>query len=186
VRQRHQRLTDVAHGQNAQAFAQRLGAATTVPGRHHAGNVVLPLAQRQGDVSVAAASPQHDDAFHASDFRACPRQQCFADSMRTQWHRFPPFFVVTLPVTIELTKEARQQLILSIERYFLDSSGEKIGNLAAAALLGFFLDELGPVVYNKAVADAQQRLQYRVAELDMEVYQEEFQYWRKKETKSRR
>ena len=46
-------------------------------------------------------------------------------------------------------------------------------------MLGFFLEELGPLVYNRAVADVQDRLQARVAELDIEVHEEEFQYWRK-------
>ena len=56
---------------------------------------------------------------------------------------------------------------------------EEIGNLAAGALLGFFLKEVGPLVYNKAVADAQARLQAQVMELDVEVYEEAFQYWLK-------
>ena len=56
---------------------------------------------------------------------------------------------------------------------------EKIGNIAAGALLGYFLEELGPLVYNKAVADVQERLQMRVSELDIEIHEDEFQYWRK-------
>jgi uncharacterized protein (DUF2164 family) len=89
-------------------------------------------------------------------------------------------------MTIELTKEARQQLITSIERYYLEERDEKVGNIAAAALLGFFLQELGPVVYNQAIADVQERLQLRVSELDIEVHEDEFQYWRKKDLKPRR
>ncbi|MBP9905994.1 MAG: DUF2164 domain-containing protein [Rhodoferax sp.] len=89
-------------------------------------------------------------------------------------------------MTIELTKEARQQLITSIERYYLEERDEKIGNIAAAALLGFFLQELGPVVYNQAVSDVQERLQLRVSELDIEVHEDEYQYWRKKDPKTRR
>lgn len=89
-------------------------------------------------------------------------------------------------MTIELTKEARQQLITSIERYYLEERDEKVGNISAAALLGFFLQELGPVVYNQAIADVQERLQLRVSELDIEVHEDEFQYWRKKDLKPRR
>ena len=88
-------------------------------------------------------------------------------------------------MTIELTKEDRTQAIASIERYFRENMEEKIGNVAASGLLGFFLEEIGPSVYNKAVADAQERLQARVAELDFEVHEEEFSYWRKFE-KARR
>ncbi len=62
---------------------------------------------------------------------------------------------------------------------------EPIGNIAAGALLGFFLEEVGPVIYNRAVAEVQERLQARVSELDIEVHEEEFQYWRKYERKGR-
>ncbi|MBT2324297.1 DUF2164 domain-containing protein [Variovorax paradoxus] len=82
-------------------------------------------------------------------------------------------------MTIELSKEARQEAMASIERYFRENMEEPIGNIAAGALLGFFLEEVGPAIYNRAVADAQERIQARVMELDIEVHEEEFQYWRK-------
>lgn len=82
-------------------------------------------------------------------------------------------------MTIELSKEDRAQAIASIERYFREHMDEPIGNLAAGGLLGFLLEEIGPSIYNKGVADAQERLQARVAELDFEVHEAEFGYWRK-------
>ncbi|ROZ69675.1 DUF2164 domain-containing protein [Ramlibacter sp. WS9] len=82
-------------------------------------------------------------------------------------------------MTIEISKEARKEAIASIERYFLENMEEKIGNIAAGALLGYFLEEIGPLVYNQAVADVQERLQVRVSELDIEHHEDEFQYWRK-------
>ncbi len=80
---------------------------------------------------------------------------------------------------IELAKEGRQQAIESIMRYFAENMDERMGNVSAGALLGYFLDEIGPLVYNRAVADVQERLQARVQELDFEVHEDEFQYWRK-------
>ena len=90
-------------------------------------------------------------------------------------------------MTIELPAAARQAAIDSIRRYFDENMDEPIGNISAGALLGFFLAEIGPLVYNKAVADVQQRLQARVQEIDLEVYEDEFQYWSKfdKKKKSR-
>ncbi|MDP3539632.1 MAG: DUF2164 domain-containing protein [Azonexus sp.] len=82
-------------------------------------------------------------------------------------------------MTIEISPDASKAAIVSIQRYFSENMEEEIGNLAAGALLGFFLKEIGPVVYNKAVADAQARLQAQVMELDVEVYEDEFQYWLK-------
>lgn len=84
-------------------------------------------------------------------------------------------------MTIQISKEARKEAIASIERYFQENMDEKIGNIAAAGLLAFFLEEVGAIVYNQAVADVQQRLLSRIAELDIEVHEDEFQYWRKLE-----
>lgn len=80
-------------------------------------------------------------------------------------------------MTIEISKEANKAAVASIQRYFRENMDEEIGNLDAGALLGFFLKEIAPVVYNQAVADAQARLQARVLELDIEIHEEAFQYW---------
>ena len=86
---------------------------------------------------------------------------------------------------IELPKEARQQAIASIERYFRENMEEKIGNIAASGLLSFFLEEVGPLVFNKAVAEVQERMQMRISELDIEIHEEEFLYWRKLEKQAK-
>ena len=88
-------------------------------------------------------------------------------------------------MAIELNKDTRAEAIASIERYFRENMDEPIGNIAAGALLGFFMEEIGPAIYNKGVADAQERLQMRVMELDIEVHEEGFQYWRKLERKGK-
>ncbi|MEK6346416.1 MAG: DUF2164 domain-containing protein [Burkholderia sp.] len=80
-------------------------------------------------------------------------------------------------MSIELTKEARADAIASLQRYFERNMDEPLGNVAAGALLGFFLEEIGPTVYNQGVADAQTHLQERLAELDYTVHEDEFTYW---------
>lgn len=82
-------------------------------------------------------------------------------------------------MTIELNKDVRAAAIKSIERYFQVNMDERIGNIQAGALLNFFLEEIGPSVYNKAVADAQERIQMRATELDIECHEDEFRYWQK-------
>jgi uncharacterized protein (DUF2164 family) len=84
-------------------------------------------------------------------------------------------------MAIELTREDRDRAVASIQRYFEEHLEQKVGNIAAGGLLGFVLEEIGPSIYNKAVADVQERLQARVAELDYEVHEDEFGYWRKYE-----
>jgi uncharacterized protein (DUF2164 family) len=82
-------------------------------------------------------------------------------------------------MTIELSKDHRSQAIASIERYFLEHLDQRIGNITAGALLGYFLEEIGPLVYNQAVAEVQERLMARVSEIDIDVHEDEYTYWRK-------
>lgn len=89
-------------------------------------------------------------------------------------------------MTIELDKETRAAAVKSIERYFQENLDQRIGNIQAAALLNFFLEEVGPCVYNKAVAEVQERIQMRVSELDIECHEDEFAYWKKHEKPARR
>ena len=82
-------------------------------------------------------------------------------------------------MAIELEKGVRERAVESIQRYFRENMEEPIGTLAAGALLGYLVEEIGPVIYNQAVADVQERLQARVAEVDLEVHEDEFRYWRR-------
>jgi uncharacterized protein (DUF2164 family) len=82
-------------------------------------------------------------------------------------------------MTIELTKETKQQAITSMQKYFEANMEEPLGNIAAIALLEFILEEIAPSIYNKGVSDAQERMQERLSELDYEVHEDEFTYWQK-------
>ncbi len=86
-------------------------------------------------------------------------------------------------MSISLNKESRATAVTSIERYFKDELDEKIGNIRAAALLNFFLEEIGPCIYNQAVADVQERLIGRVTEVDIECHEDEFGYWSKRRSR---
>lgn len=79
--------------------------------------------------------------------------------------------------TIDIDKQARADAIASIQRYFQENMPEPIGELPASLLLNFFLEEIGPAIYNGAIADAQARMQQRVVDLNGELYADEFQYW---------
>ncbi len=80
-------------------------------------------------------------------------------------------------MSLQLTPEAQQQAIASIERYFREHMDEPIGNVAASGLRMVFRQEIAPVAYNQGVADAQERLQQRVSEIDIEVHHAPFTYW---------
>lgn len=89
-----------------------------------------------------------------------------------------------MPITLH--PDARQQAIASLERYFREHMDEPIGNVTAGALLGFFLEEIGPCIYNQGVANAQERMQARLQELDYEVHEDEFGYWQQQASAGRK
>lgn len=85
----------------------------------------------------------------------------------------------------ELPPQTRADAVASIKRYFEENMPEPIGDLPAGMLLDFFLEEIGPVIYNRAIADAQAQLAIRVSDMSGELYADEFQYWPKIEAKRR-
>lgn len=85
-------------------------------------------------------------------------------------------------VTLELSKQQRAAAISSIQRYF-EENLDPIGDLPAGLLLNFVLEEIGPIIYNQAISDAQARLTQRVADLNGELYADEFQYWPRADAK---
>lgn len=86
-------------------------------------------------------------------------------------------------MTVALPKQAQADAVASIQRYFEENLPEPIGELPAGLLLNFFLEEIGPVIYNRAIADAQARMLQRAQDLSGELYAEEFQYWPRMEAK---
>jgi uncharacterized protein (DUF2164 family) len=80
-------------------------------------------------------------------------------------------------IQLELSKHVEAQAVASIRRYFEENLPEPIGELAAGLLLRFFVEEVGPAIYNRAIADAQERVQQRVGDLGGELFADEFQYW---------
>jgi uncharacterized protein (DUF2164 family) len=80
-------------------------------------------------------------------------------------------------MAIELSAETKKQLQASIKRYFIEYLDEDIGDLKAGLLLDYCLKEIGPVVYNRAIADAQAYFQERTVDLEGVCYEKEFTFW---------
>ena len=74
-------------------------------------------------------------------------------------------------MAIKLDKDARAQAIQSIQAYFGEKRDEEIGNLEAGFLLDFFLDQIGPTIYNRAVGDAQALMQDKLIDIDGELFE---------------
>jgi uncharacterized protein (DUF2164 family) len=86
---------------------------------------------------------------------------------------------------IELPVESRADAIASIKRYFEENMAEPIGDMPAGHLLDYFIEEIGSVIYNRGVADAQARIQLRVEDLTGELAAPEFGYWQRIDAKRR-
>lgn len=87
---------------------------------------------------------------------------------------------------IELNPQAQKQAVASIQQYFEENMDEPIGEMKAGLLLRFFVEEIGPAIYNKAIEDAQTRIHLRTADLTGELFVDEFQYWIKAKGKRTR
>ena len=81
-------------------------------------------------------------------------------------------------MAITLSLDATRQLRRSIQRYVAENLEQDIGDLKADALLDYFLKEIGPTVYNQAIADAQQYFQARALDLEGVCFEKEFGYWK--------
>ena len=80
-------------------------------------------------------------------------------------------------MAIKLDHERRQRAVQSLRRYLSENWEDEVGDLKASLLLDFWLEEIGPCVYNQAVLDAQAFFQERVGDLDGVCYEPEFGYW---------
>lgn len=87
---------------------------------------------------------------------------------------------------IELPRQTRADAIASLQRYFEENLPEPIGDLPAGMLLDYILQEIGPLVYNQAISDAQARLSSVVTDLTGDLYEKPFAYWPTIESKRRR
>lgn len=67
-----------------------------------------------------------------------------------------------------------------MRQYFADNMDDPIGDLKAALLFDFILSELGPSIYNQAVADARTFFEERTSDLAAICYHDEFPTSRKK------
>ncbi len=66
---------------------------------------------------------------------------------------------------IELSKEVKQDLIKSIKHFFLSEKDEDISDFQASTVLDFVLSNVGPYIYNQAIADAYTLMSEKIEDL---------------------
>ena len=82
-------------------------------------------------------------------------------------------------MAIRLQKETTDALVSSIKRYFAENADADIGELKASMFLDFCLKEIGPLIYNQAIADAQAYFHDKATDLAGLRYEAEFDYWKR-------
>ena len=83
-------------------------------------------------------------------------------------------------MSIKLTRDSEKYLIGSIKRFFAENMDDEIGDLKAARVLEFCVKEIGPSIYNQAIADARTFFEERTSDLGAICYHDEFPTSRKK------
>ena len=64
-----------------------------------------------------------------------------------------------------ISKERKEEMISSIQQFFYNERDEEIGNLAASAVLDFFIEELSSEFYNQGINDAYRYISDRAEDL---------------------
>ena len=82
-------------------------------------------------------------------------------------------------MAISLAKDTEAFLLGSLKRYVAENLDLEMGDLKAKLLLDYVLKEIGPSVYNQAIADAQATIQEKTADLGVDRFEPEFTCWKK-------
>ncbi len=80
-------------------------------------------------------------------------------------------------MAVQLSDEAQKKLLTSIQQFFLETMEEDFGDLRAKLVLDFCLKEIGPSIYNQAIADAHAYFQGKLEDLEGTCWEPEFSYW---------
>jgi uncharacterized protein (DUF2164 family) len=78
---------------------------------------------------------------------------------------------------ITLPDAASKQAVASIRRYAGEELEHELGELQGAMFLDYVLAEIGPTIYNQAIADARAFFEERAADLGAIRYHAEFPFW---------
>lgn len=66
---------------------------------------------------------------------------------------------------IKLSKEQKDRMIWEIQTYFSKERDEDLGDLASSLILDFFIEKLGPQMYNQGIQDAQRYMEEKVMDM---------------------
>ena len=76
-----------------------------------------------------------------------------------------------VPTRIRLAPDRRASLLAALQRHFDAEFDEALSDFRGEQLIDFFLQRLGPPVYNQGVHDATGYIQERLADIEGEIHE---------------
>lgn len=76
-------------------------------------------------------------------------------------------------MAVELDEKRRAHLISRLQGFFLEEFDEDLSPFRAEGMLDFFLEAVGPSVYNQGVEDARVFMMKKLDDLDAEIHERE-------------
>lgn len=73
-------------------------------------------------------------------------------------------------IPIKLPKEHKAAMVDRVKSYFEEERSETIGDMAAEQILDYMLKEIGPYIYNKAIADVRLMMDQKAVQIEEELY----------------
>lgn len=74
-------------------------------------------------------------------------------------------------MNIKLTDEQKKSIKEEIHTYYLEERGEDIGIIHQEGLFNLFMEQLAPVIYNKALDDAKFWYSRRMDDMESDFYE---------------
>jgi len=77
------------------------------------------------------------------------------------------------PLRIKLSADRRTALLKLVTEFYAENFDEELSVYRAERLLDFCIKQLGPPIYNQAIADARAFMYEKLEDLDVEFYEPE-------------
>lgn len=83
-------------------------------------------------------------------------------------------------MAIEISRQESDEAVASLRRFLSEELELDVGEMQAGFLLKFFLEEIGPLAYNRGVKDAESYFRGRVEDLTGVCFEQPMTFWSKR------
>lgn len=73
-------------------------------------------------------------------------------------------------MNINLNDSRKKELVAEVQTYFRNEHEQDFGDLKAEMIVDFFIQKLGPQIYNQAIDDANSFIQEKLIDLEGVLY----------------